>query len=58
MTMTTLIGIDLAWKSERNPTGIALLEGDHENAQLTTDPAKHPATLQIFTFIQARPALR
>lgn len=34
MTTSTFIGIDLAWKSERNPTGIAVLEGDHEGAQL------------------------
>ena len=34
MTTSTFIGIDLAWKSEHNPTGIAVLQGDHEGAQL------------------------
>jgi predicted RNase H-like nuclease len=32
---TTFIGVDLAWKSERNPTGIAVLEGDRSGAELT-----------------------
>jgi predicted RNase H-like nuclease len=32
---TTFIGVDLAWKSERNPTGIAVLDGDRSGAELT-----------------------
>jgi len=35
MSTTTFIGIDLAWQSQRNSTGIALLEGDRAGAQLT-----------------------
>ena len=31
---TTFIGVDLAWKS-RNPTGIAIMEGDRSGAELT-----------------------
>jgi predicted RNase H-like nuclease/cytidine deaminase len=33
---TTFIGVDLAWKSERNPSGIAVMEGDRSGVQLTT----------------------
>jgi len=32
--MTTFIGIDLAWKSDRNPTGAAVLHGDKNGAAL------------------------
>ncbi|MDT4968770.1 MAG: hypothetical protein QOJ64_3507 [Acidobacteriota bacterium] len=31
---TTFIGIDLAWKSQRNPTGVAVLKGDRRGALL------------------------
>jgi len=31
----TFIGVDLAWRSERNPTGIAILDGDQSGARLT-----------------------
>jgi len=31
---TTFIGIDLAWKSSRNPTGAAVLKGDRLGARL------------------------
>lgn len=34
MKTTTFIGIDLAWKSERNPTGAALLKGNRLGAKL------------------------
>jgi predicted RNase H-like nuclease/cytidine deaminase len=34
MTTTTFIGIDLAWKSERNPSGVAVLQGDRDGARL------------------------
>ena len=30
----TFIGVDLAWKSDRNPTGIAVMEGDRSGARL------------------------
>ncbi|MCM3869237.1 MAG: DUF429 domain-containing protein [Pyrinomonadaceae bacterium] len=36
MITTTFIGIDLAWQSDRNPTGVAVLQGDREGAELTT----------------------
>lgn len=36
MPNATFIGIDLAWQSNRNPTGIAVLEGDRDGARLTT----------------------
>jgi predicted RNase H-like nuclease len=34
MDTPTFIGIDLAWKSNRNPTGAAVLQGDRSGAQL------------------------
>ena len=32
----TFVGIDLAWKSARNSTGAAVLEGDDSGASLVT----------------------
>jgi len=34
-TTTTFIGLDLAWQSARNPTGVAILQGYREGAKLT-----------------------
>jgi predicted RNase H-like nuclease len=34
VTTTTFIGVDLAWQS-RNPTGVAVLQGDRDGARLT-----------------------
>jgi predicted RNase H-like nuclease len=34
MSTATFIGIDLAWKSQRNPTGAAVLRGDRAGARL------------------------
>jgi predicted RNase H-like nuclease/cytidine deaminase len=34
MSTSTFIGIDLAWKSQRNPTGAAVLRGDRAGADL------------------------
>jgi predicted RNase H-like nuclease len=34
MSTATFIGIDLAWKSQRNPTGVAVLRGDRAGASL------------------------
>jgi len=42
MTTTTFIGIDLAWKSERNPSGVAVLLGDREDARLTALSTIYP----------------
>ena len=42
MTTTTFIGIDLAWKSDRNPTGIAVLQGDRDGAQLAALATIYP----------------
>jgi predicted RNase H-like nuclease len=42
MTTTTFIGVDLAWQSTRNPTGIAVLEGDRESAKLTSLSTIYP----------------
>jgi predicted RNase H-like nuclease/cytidine deaminase len=42
ITTTTFIGIDLAWKSERNPTGVAVLQGDRQGARLTTLSTIYP----------------
>lgn len=35
-TLATFIGIDLAWKSDRNPTGAAVLRGNRSGAKLET----------------------
>jgi predicted RNase H-like nuclease len=32
--MTLFIGIDLAWRSENNPSGAAILRGDQHAAEL------------------------
>ncbi len=34
MSTATFIGIDLAWQSQRNPTGVAILQGDRDGARL------------------------
>jgi predicted RNase H-like nuclease len=41
---TTFIGIDLAWKSARNPTGAAVLNGDHSGARLEVLSTLSPQT--------------
>ena len=52
MTTTTFIGIDLAWKSERNPTGIAVLQGDRDGAQLTALATIYPER-SVLDFVTA-----
>ena len=34
--MATFLGIDLAWRSDRNPSGAAVLRGDHHGAELVS----------------------
>jgi predicted RNase H-like nuclease len=36
MTATTFLGVNLAWKTEGNHSGIAILEGDERQVQLST----------------------
>jgi len=49
---TTFIGIDLAWKSELNPTGIAILQGDREGAQLISLSTIYPE-MSVADFVTA-----
>src|SRR6185436_13077522 len=48
---TTFIGVDLAWKSDRNPTGIAVMQGDRSGAQLNL-VATLEAESSVLEFIQ------
>lgn len=52
MTTTTFIGIDLAWQSARNPTGVAVLQGDREGAKLTTLSTISPE-MSVAEFVSA-----
>jgi predicted RNase H-like nuclease len=48
---TTFIGIDLAWKSDRNPTGLAVLTGDRSGASLNQVETLHPE-VSVLDFIR------
>jgi predicted RNase H-like nuclease len=49
---TTFIGIDLAWKSARNPTGAAVLNGDRLGARLEVSSTLSPEA-SVADFISA-----
>jgi predicted RNase H-like nuclease len=48
---TTFIGVDLAWKSDRNHTGIAVLRGDRGLAQLVAVSEPIRALAEVVEFI-------
>jgi predicted RNase H-like nuclease len=51
-----LIGIDVAWKSERNPTGTVCLQGDRTGAEcLAVSPSLWSAT-DVLVFVLANAA--
>jgi predicted RNase H-like nuclease len=53
LTAATFIGIDLAWKSERNPTGAVVLRGDRSGARLkVVSPQLHSKT-EVLEFVLA-----
>ena len=47
------VGVDLAWKSERNPTGLAVLVGDRHGAQLERVSDPIPSLHQVIATIRA-----
>lgn len=49
--MTTFVGIDLAWQSERNTTGIAVARGDATGAELVEAAAGIAGLDQIVAFV-------
>lgn len=50
------IGIDLAWKSERNPTGAVCLEGDRTGAELVVVAPPLWSAAEVLEFVQANAA--
>ena len=51
VTETTFIGIDLAWRSEKNPSGGAVLKGDRQGAHLV-DVTVSLASSQVLSYIE------
>jgi len=52
MSQTTFIGIDLAWKSQRNPSGAAVLRGDRSGAELMARSEPLLSTELVLEFIR------
>lgn len=48
----TFIGIDLAWRSEKNPSGGAVLRGDRQSARLTDLTASLPSCQAVLSYIE------
>src|SRR6266436_1100885 len=48
----TFIGIDLAWKSERNPTGAVVLHGDRAGAQLQFMSTPLRSITEVLEFVR------
>jgi predicted RNase H-like nuclease len=53
MMKARFIGIDLAWKSDRNPTGAVCLQGDRTGADLVAVAPPLWSAADVFKFIQA-----
>lgn len=56
MTKTHFIGIDLAWKSERNPTGAVCLRGDRTGAELVAVAPPLWSTTSVLEFVRTHTA--
>lgn len=52
MNSATFIGIDLAWKSERNPSGAAILKGSRDGADLQTLETLH-SMAEVTDFVRS-----
>jgi predicted RNase H-like nuclease len=49
--ITTFIGVDLAWKTEKNPSGIAVAQGNADAANLIFFTANLYSLIEISDFI-------
>ena len=54
MTATTFIGVDLAWKTEGNHSGIAVLEGDERQIELRTFADGLVSMAAVVDFIESQ----
>jgi predicted RNase H-like nuclease len=56
MRKARFIGIDLAWKSERNATGAVCLQGDRTGAELVAVAPPLWSAMEVLEFVQANAA--
>lgn len=54
MATAQFVGIDLAWKSDKNPTGAVCLQGDRDGAELVAVAPPLWSSTSVLEFVRAQ----